>query len=256
MQTRRSARRTAMKGRLGKGAGAKAYYRSKGYGPYGPSSLVARTTGPFGVSESKYFDLEQTATAVAESTDWTGTALAAGTIALPTSGSGISQRVGNKIAIYKIAIRGIIRTVAETTNVAFPPPANRLILFVDQQTNGIAVGPEVLMDAPTTATVADTFVSMQNIDNFGRFRVLRDMVIKPISTTDVNVSATSSSSANSDMPFKMTIRFRKPLIVKFRASAGTIGDIVDNSIHLLAQKSGTGYTSNITFRTRTYYKDN
>lgn len=212
----------------------------------------------FFVSESKYFDTEVSASNIAESTDWSGTSLSAGTIALPVEGSDINQRDGRKIAIYKVCVRGVIRTTALTgSTTSVPPPASRLILFVDTQTNGAAATGQQLMTAPTTATVAAAFSSLQNANNFGRFRVLRDITLRGGAPTTGQDSGTTNASSNADVPFKIVYRFKKPLIVRFNGtSGGTIADVIDNSIHLLGQKSGTGYDSPITYRTRIYYKDN
>lgn len=252
--TKRSARYQGMKSKLGRGAMTK----HRAYARAPQRSYVPRTLGPFSVSESKYFDTEVSAAAVAESTDWSGTSLSAGTIALPIEGSDIDNRIGRKIAIYKLVIRGVIRTIATATDAqASAAPAVRLILFVDTQTNGVAATGPNLMQAPTTATIAAAFSSLQNTANFGRFRVLRDVSIRPGQSTAFNSAATTGTQALADVPFKLSYRFKKPLVVRFNATnAGIIGDVVDNSIHLLGQKSEQLYTTNITYRTRIYYKDN
>lgn len=211
----------------------------------------------FSVSELKYFDTEVSAVNVPESTDWTATELSAGTIALPTEGSDIDNRVGRKISVYKVVVRGVIRqTVEAATSIPIGLPSVRLILYVDQQTNGTASQGEQLMLPPTNASVADAFSSLQNPANFGRFRVLRDVVLRATDASITNASASTSGQTCSDLPFKLMYRFKKPLQIRFNATnGGTIADVVDNSICLLGQKSTTGYATPITYRTRIYYKD-
>lgn len=247
-------RQQGIQKRLGQGARTK--WRGYAYQPR--RQFVPRTMGPFAVSESKYFDTEVSATAIAESTNWTGTELSSGNIAIPQEGSDIDNRIGRKIAVYKVTIRGVIVTtpVDDIATSAIPCPATRLILFVDQQTNGAAAQGEDLMTAPTNATAAMAFSSLQNIANLGRFRVLRDITLRGGMPANIQDSGTTVSATVNDVPFKITYRFKKPLVVRFNSTnGGTIGDVVDNSIHLIGQKSGTGFVSNISYRTRCYYKD-
>jgi len=222
--------------------------------------FVPRTMGPFAVTESKYFDSHLNATAIAEGTAWTATELDPATLltlCVPSEGSDIDNRIGRRIEVYKIALRGVIRvTVLQDQADMIPPPAYRLILYLDQQSNGTQSQGEELMGAPGAASAALTFNTFQNLANLGRFRVLRDITLRSHVSTAVTDGANTSSQIIADIPFKMTVRFRQPISMKFNASnGGTIGDIVDNSFHLIGQKSSTAFESALSYQCRTYYKD-
>lgn len=222
-------------------------------------SFVPRTMGPFAMTESKYFDSFR-AIVVPESNDWTATECdpsTLNTLFVPQEGSDLDNRIGRQVHVYRMCIRGVIAAAtlndqADMINV----PAVRLILFMDQQTNGIQAQGEELMAAPGAATAALTFSTFQNTANFGRFRVLRDKTMK-LGIANAFTDGTSTGSiAIQHIPFKMNVRFRNPISVRFNGvNGGSVGDIVDNSFHLLAQKSGTQYDHTLHYQCRTYYKD-
>lgn len=251
-------RRQQMRAKLGQGARTKyRYYQFKPYA--GQRQFVPRTMGPFSVTESKYFDSFVNATAVPESTDWTGTEVdpAAESLFTPQEGSDIDNRIGRKVSVYKLAIRGYIsQAIASDQADILANTLIRLILFIDTQTNGVQAQGENLMASPGAATQALTFCTFQNLQNLGRFRVLRDKVIRPTIEVAGTDGANTNSIQSNPVHFKMTVKFKKPIIVRFNATnGGTVGDIIDNSFHLLAQKSGSNFTHNISYQCRTYYKD-
>lgn len=86
-------------------------------------------------TEKKYFDVEKTSTAlVATAATWAGTEVdpAANCIFSPAQGDAINQRVGNKVMVHKIAVRGLI-TVPKVANQAsgMNPFVIRYILYMD-----------------------------------------------------------------------------------------------------------------------------
>lgn len=254
--------------RLGRGARRRYVARNiqpnryPSYVSYRPKrSLVPRTMGPFSVTESKYFTSGINETAIAESTDWTGTELDPGTLAtlcVPQEGSDLDNRIGRKIAVYKIAIRGTLKLVPQKDQPdILTSDAIRLILYIDQQTNGIQAQGEEVMASPFATSVESAFCSFQNLSNLGRFRILRDKIYRASTMTAGTDGTNTQTIGSASVPFKMTYRFKKPIIIRFNAtSGGTIGDIVDNSFHLIGQKSGGDFGHSIVYQCRTYYKDN
>lgn len=209
--------------------------------------------------ESKYFDSFVSVTAVPESTDWTATEVdpAANSLFTPVEGSDIDTRVGRKVTVYKMSIRGVIVPAALTDQAdILEVPAVRLILFQDMQTNGAQAQGEQVMAAPGAATAVLTFSTFQNTANFGRFRVLRDKFFPMGIVTAGTDGANTTSQCLQSIPFHFTVRFRGGMPVRFNGTnGGTVADIVDNSFHLLAQKSGTPFAHTISYQCRTYYKD-
>lgn len=223
-------------------------------------TVVPRTMGPFAVSESKYFDSEFSAFTIGENTAaWAATNdVVKGVMVLPQEGSDIDNRIGRKISLYKLAIRGIISHGGASDQAdILPNDIIRIILWMDTQTNATVTTSGSLMRTPTNATAPILFTQFQNLSNLGRFRVLKDVVVRCPPSTSGTDGANTTSQAITDIPFKFTIKFRKPVTIRFNSTnGGTIGDIVDNSFYLSMQASRTGgYTTTTSGTCRSYYKD-
>lgn len=223
---------------------------------------IPRTLGPLAVSESKYYDAWLSNTVIVNTaTSWAGTEVdpsPRNTLFVPTEGSDINNRIGRKVSLYKLAVNGIITPtgVSDAADVD-SSGAIRVILFQDMQTNGVQAQGEELMQVSTSAELGVS--AFQNPANFGRFRVLKDLILRPRLVTAVTDGTNTSSQNTSQIVFKMVVKFKKPVVVKFNATnAGTVGDIVDNSFHMLAMYSvpNPGITYSISYKSRGYYKDN
>ena len=221
---------------------------------------VPRVFGtPLALGETKYFDTHLASTAITASTDWTGTEKDPTTLNClfaPTSGPAINQRQGRRVEVQKIKIRGFVRTPA-AANVGDQDPGAmvRLILFMDSQTNTTQAQGEQLMAAPGVASADLCPTTFQNLENFGRFRVLRDFSISldaPSGTYD----GTDIEQGGLMRPFKINITFKNPIRVHFNATdGGTIADIVDNSFHFLAIANSVNMTPQLVYSARVSYKD-
>ncbi len=221
-------------------------------------AFVPRTMGPFSATESKYFDSVVSGFAIPGNTVWSATNdCLKGVIALPQEGSDINNRVGRKISIYKIALRGVCEaTVQQDQADILGTPAVRVIFWQDMQTNATVTNSSLLMEAPGAGTASLNFSVFQNTANFGRFRVLKDFILRARDSTAGTDGASTTSQNFADRPFKITHKFKKPVIVRFNAvNGGSIGDIVDNSFYLSVQSSNADGTSNISVQARCYYKD-
>lgn len=227
-------------------------------------AMESRRAAPVLVAtpERKYFSGTLAATAVPASTDWTATEFdpvdPANTFNLcsPGPGTGINQRVGRKILVHALKIRGILQFPAQSagTTIASAPTV-RVLVVQDKQTNGAQVQGETIMAAPGTAAATNCMLSYQNLANFGRFRVLHDKLYAFQNGISVNnASATTVSTEWNSRPFKININFREPVVVHFNA-AGTalVADIVDNSFHILATADAN--TTTIAYESRAVYTD-
>lgn len=230
----------------------------------GARAFVPRTMGPFATTESKYFDSFLDGGTIAESTDWTATEIdpaTLNTLVVPSEGSDIDNRIGRKIAVYRLSIRGFIRCTTSVDQAdILRVPAVRLILYMDTQTNGTQAQGEQLMAAPGAATTALCTATFMNLANLGRFRILRDKTYRmpTLVAAPDNAGTTqfTSTQGHADMPFKINIKFRKPVVINFNSTnGGSVGDIVDNSFHLLANKTGANFVHTISYQCRAAYKD-
>lgn len=222
-------------------------------------SSVARTRGGAVMGEMKYFDTERGLTAIPASQNWTGTEFDPATFltfCVPVVGSAVNQRIGKQIKILKWKIRGLIWQAAITNvTVADNPTGVRLILFQDKQTNSAQAQGEQLMTDPTVDEPSTCFSSFQNIDNFGRFKVLKDKWIRmPIN--NATYDGTNVEQGGAFVPWKFNIRFRKPIVVRFNSTnGGTVADIIDNSLHLVATVINADMVPQIAYCSRVCYKE-
>jgi len=216
----------------------------------------------------KYFDSELASTNItASSSSWAGTELDPDTVPVasidtlfaPTVGSAINQRVGREVKVHKIKVRGIVQVPIQGSVAAGDTPCNvRLILYQDMQTNAAQAQGEQLMRDPTTASALVVNTVFQSLDNFGRFRVLKD---KNMAFQNPNIANDTGSTGGIVQQglirtFKMNVKFRKPVSVRFNAvSGGTIADIVDNSFHIIGQCSSASLAPAVAYNCRVCYKE-
>lgn len=224
--------------------------------------VAGRSAGALvAVPERKYFDSLLSNSNIPAPTDWTATErdpVTLNTLFLPTSGAGISNRIGRKVAVLKIKLRGFIQFTNQTGLTAVPsPPSVRLILYQDKQSNGTQAQGEELMAAPATASPVLCMSSHQSLANFGRFRVLKDKTYtlqNPLAAN--NAAGTTVSADFGEIPFKFNVNFRKPVIVHFNAvDGGTAADIVDNQFHMLACATVNNVCT-LSYVCRTVFADN
>lgn len=209
--------------------------------------------------ETKYFDAEKTATAVAASADWTGTEYDPGTLNTlfaPVKGTGINQRVGRGVQVIKIRIRGMIYTSAQVDQTAADAASYiRLALVQDTQTNGAQAQGEQIFQDPTAASAFNAACAFQSLDNLGRFKVLKDKILT-IQNPNISYDGTNMEQQGLVRPFKMNCVFKSPVVVHFNeTNGGTVADIVDNSWHVVANTSNAIQAPTIVYQARVYYKD-
>ncbi len=234
---------------MGGGTGAR-----RGY------TTVPRTRGWAGLtSEMKYFDSERTSVAIGSTTDWTATEkdpVTLNTLFVPVKGTGINERIGRKVAVYKIKVRGLIIIAAQANQTAMDAqPLIRIALVQDTQTNAAQAQGEQIFQDPTTASANNAVLSFQSLDNLGRFNVLKD---KFMALGDPNAAydGTNIEVGGLVRKFQLFHEFRKPVEVHFNATdGGTVADIVDNSWHVITNANTTALAPSIVYQCRVSYKD-
>lgn len=252
--------------RGGTAARGRALTRRRGY------STVPRTRGWAASGEMKYFDTERQVVAlVATTTTWP-----AGTIKDPSStinlgdaavatpaclfapikSASLNGRIGRKIKIFKIKIRGLIDVPAQASVSAGDAGTRvRIVLVQDKQTNaGAMTGALLFQDAGQAQT---TLSSYQNAANFGRFRICKD---KTLNLSNVNLAGSPTSGdviqSGMSIPWKMNCNFKVPVGVNFNAvNGGTVADIVDNSFHIIAAVDSIALAPRISYYCRVSFSE-
>ena len=115
-------------------------------------------------------------------------------------GSGASQRIGMKVSIRTIELRGWVESYPGTGL----EQIDRVAIILDRQPNG--VGPTAVTDFLQIASVA----SPRNLANRKRFKVIWDRMF--------GLGATAVASGTLTVKtFNKYIRFRKPLVVDYNS---------------------------------------
>lgn len=236
-------------------------------------SSVARSRGAAVTGEMKYFDCENTGTAIAATTTtWVagtmvdptstinlGSAAVATPLCLfaPTVGAGLNQRIGRQCKVFKVKVHGHFNVpVQAAQGTADAPCVIRAMLVQDMQTNSAQMtGAQLMQD--TSASAACTLQTFQNPNNFGRFKVLKE---KWFTVRDMNLVGSPTAAdvvqQGTIIPFKMARKFKFPTLVHFNATnGGTVADIVDNSFHLVIGTSSAAYVPSIFYMTRVSFKE-
>lgn len=226
--------------------------RRKGY------RTVARSRGPMATGEMKYYDSSLLAGNVQFSTDWTGTELDPSTTSclfVPGQGSQINQRIGRKVKVMKLKMRGVITCVSQSDQTgADSASLIRLVVVQDTQTNGTQMqGENVFGELSVDTNSAVTWFS--NPDNFGRFKILKDKMFN-LENPSMAYDGTNIEQSGLARYFKFNINFKKPVVVNFNATnGGTVADIVDNSFHVIAVATATGIAPTLSYMCRVSYKE-
>lgn len=238
----------------------------RGYGS------VARARGAAVIGEMKYFDSNLTNTALVATTgtwpvgtmvDPTAT-INLGDIAVvtplclfaPKVSAALNGRIGRKVKILKIKMTGLIQIpvqAAQATSDA--STCARLILVLDTQTNSAQMtAAQLLQDADSATT---SFNSFQNVNNFGRFRVLKQKYFT-FSNPNIAGSPTTGDLTQGSITYRWKInhKFKIPLDVMFNATnGGTVADIINNSLHLVCGANSIAMAPSISYYCRINYKE-
>lgn len=210
-----------------------------------PASRGFRPLGLRGTGEKKVIDV------------------AAGTIQINTTGSfnllngcvqgsDYSNRIGRKIVMRSLYIRGFAFPEPSATAANSPSQQARMIIFLDSQPNGAAPAVTDLLNSATPA-------SQLNLNNRDRFRVLRDQTfvfgpqVYAVSATAAPTVTGTPSVADVNCYVKMGHE-----TIFNAGNAGTIGDINSGALYMFwigSVTAGTGQDANAFVSSRVRFLD-
>lgn len=242
-----------------KTARTRRFKQRKGY------SSVARARGGAVTGEMKYFDSEVNSSAVVGAATW-GASVIDPTVTpvanmnclfAPVVGAGINQRIGKAAWVHSIKIWGDVLAPAVATVTALANPSDvRILLVKDCQTNSAQAAGSAVMQTPVSNNNIVAINAPLNIDNFGRFKILKEKRIQLSEICTGNVSATNFAIAGVQRKFKLKHIFAKPVLVRFNnTNGGTVADIVDNSFHIYALTTSTGMVPAMSYYCRVGFKE-
>lgn len=219
--------------------------------------FVARSFGnPRAVTERKYFDSERNAALAALTTSWAGGELDPATgnsLFFPVRGSDFNNIEGRKCQVLSIKIKGFFTMAAQANQTTTDDPGViRICLVMDKQTNGAQLNAEDVINSGAASQAISMF---QNPAFFGRFKVLKDKFYS-LQNPAITWDGTNLEQNGLTKPFKITHKFRKPIIVHLNATnGGTPADCIDNSFHVIGGCTNNELAQSIDYKCRITFID-
>lgn len=174
-------------------------------------------------------------------------------LCIPILGTDINSRIGRKILLKSVYIRGWIAGTQATNTTAGQAISQlvRLMIVFDTQPNGAAIVPGDVLDVGTTP------VSHLNINNRDRFQILCDKqyTIDPYDL-GLTASSTYASTSGQTRPFKFYKKLNKEMIFN-STNGGGIADITTGALWFIFVGSNpSGATdSTVYYTSRVRYLD-
>lgn len=174
-------------------------------------------------------------------------------LANPTLGSDFNNRIGRKIVLKSVYIRGFVRTEPSLSNPAAFSQSQlvRMVILADLQPNGAA-------PALTDIFVEAHSASQLNLNNRDRFKVYCDKqwVLDPY----LSVTTATQAQAFASNQVKPVKKYKKLNLetIYGATSGGTIADINSGALYMVwlgNVASGTNTDANAVVSTRVRYVD-
>lgn len=192
------------------------------FGVYKPSNV-----------EYKFFDFSKGSTAVS-------TSGIVDNLNLVVQGNGESERIGRKITIRRVVVRGATRSL--DTDADAGGGYARFILFVDKQCNGATISvTDLLEDA--------NVLSFYNLRNDKRFNIISDLLV-PCNATAGFHDGVNGHWNRAHYPIFYYYDVNIP--IDFSAAAAAITSITSNNLAMLVIG---GQEGRYLYRTRIRYSD-
>jgi len=204
--------------------------------PFIPKRNIARRA-LLQKAELKVFD-----TILAFNFDTTGEIPATGQLCFITTGDTLLNRDGAVVMVKSIQIRGTLTFVPGAAATAAAVPT--LYLIQDKQANGAAAAVTDVLNS------TDLMLAMPNVPNQFRFKTLRRWQWNLAATAGVTTAYNNVTATMDEY-----IEFKKPLQLRYQASAGAITDLVSNNLFLIAGSNAQDDTVSFSGTARLRFTD-
>lgn len=203
--------------------------------------------------ELKFLDNSLVAQALTAPTDWTGCeADPATTLCLtaPAQGDGANNRDGKQIIGKSLHVSGKIACLVQELQ-GNPPEATEVYVAVvlDKQTNNAQLNSEDVMTNVAANAALNAF-PLRNMSFGKRFKVLRGerLVMQNDAISHFAVDSFAHSGLSQSFDWFIPL---KDLRINFnQTSTGVIGNVLDNSIHVIAICNQTLTAPSISYNSR------
>lgn len=150
-------------------------------------------------------------------------------------GAAQTQRIGNKIAMKSVRVKGQILNQATAT-----ATYARIIIYYDKQTNGAVCTSSDLLSSTTSVPATTTSVfSDMNLQNVERFLILRDYSVSLPSVTyaagvQTNVGFDPGQNSNGGSIFDVDMYIKlKGLQTLYKGATAAVGDISTGGLFMV-----------------------
>lgn len=173
------------------------------------------------------------------------------TLSAMVNGAELYQRIGRKIYMKSIHIRGFVNLIATSTEDFL-----RIIVYYDSQPNGVAPAlTDIIQDS--TAAHNTTIMSGINLNNRQRFKILRDhqMHVPNLVLNAGVVSNESFPQTDDQLNINFFIKLKGLEAVYNAVNGGTVADITSGAIGIICFSGSSNNSWELSFSSRLRYYD-
>lgn len=210
----------------------KGFYRRGGF-------YKGRKAAPRGAPvEKKYFDTKKAATSAGVA----GTIFDDSLNEVP-QGAGESDRVGRKITVTDVLLKGLLTTGSGTVAASIAD-TYRIILYLDKQCNGATAAATDILEGVVDIN------AFRNLEEGGRFRILSDSIIEGGPLTNAGGTAATVDRYQCFHIYKSV-----KIPIEFNGATGAIAEIRSNNIGVLVVSAGANAGTTLSYTARIRYTD-
>ncbi len=214
-------------------------------------------TGGFRGIEKKFFDTANVDTVIVSNGTSVGGEIDPATILCLNAvaiGTGEEQRIGRKISMHSVHIKGVIEVPVQAAQSALHvSPVIFLALYMDTQTNAAQSQSEEVFrnESGNAIMAAEPFLNLQNVH---RFKVLKTIKFALPQTSTGQSAAGTIEQHGYTVPWEMFVKLGgKKVLYDANGTDAQISSIVDNSLHLVAFCTDTGIGPLVSWQCRLRY---
>lgn len=203
--------------------------------------------------EIKFLDNSLVDTALVANTDWTGAELDPATtlcLTAPAQGDTASSRDGKQIIAKSINVKGKIY-IPQSELVGSPPIGTEVFvaLILDRQTNNAQLNSEDIYSV-VAANTGLLCRPLRNMNFAKRFKVLKTQSFIFDNTALSHFAVDSFSKPARAIEFDWFVDLKDMRINFNSTTTGVIGNVLDNSIHVVGITSATAENPAISYQSR------
>ncbi len=168
-------------------------------------------------------------------------------------GDNESQRIGRKITMKNIMVRGVVSVPIQAgQNAADAPSRIFIALVLDKQTNGAQLNSEDVFTNKSANAILTTS-NFNNLEFKSRFRVLGSRKFTMQNPAIANATSFSADngiiSAGLEQSFEL-YKDLKSMTTLYNGTTEDVANIIDNSLHIVAFTTNTVLAPTISYNAR------